>query len=159
MKALSIRQPWVWAILHAGKRVENRQWHPPRPLIGREFLLHASAGCTKREYREALECMLDAGLVRAGDCPALSEVPRGAIVGIAKLEAVILPGGLPSVGTRRNTPESRMAHPLAESPWYAPGQYGLVLSNVKRTVVVACKGALGFFEADAGAVRLALRCA
>ena len=24
MKAISIRQPWAWAILHAGKRVENR---------------------------------------------------------------------------------------------------------------------------------------
>lgn len=22
MKALSIRQPWVWAIMHAGKRIE-----------------------------------------------------------------------------------------------------------------------------------------
>lgn len=26
MKALSIRQPWAWAILHAGKDVENRVW-------------------------------------------------------------------------------------------------------------------------------------
>ena len=24
MKALTIRQPWLWAILHAGKRIENR---------------------------------------------------------------------------------------------------------------------------------------
>ena len=26
MKALSIRQPWAWAIIHAGKDVENRPW-------------------------------------------------------------------------------------------------------------------------------------
>ena len=26
MKALSIQQPWAWAILHAGKDVENRMW-------------------------------------------------------------------------------------------------------------------------------------
>ena len=26
MKALSVRQPWAWAILHAGKDVENRTW-------------------------------------------------------------------------------------------------------------------------------------
>jgi hypothetical protein len=26
MKALSIQQPWAWAIIHAGKRVENRTW-------------------------------------------------------------------------------------------------------------------------------------
>jgi len=27
MKALSIKQPWVWAILHAGKDVENALEH------------------------------------------------------------------------------------------------------------------------------------
>jgi hypothetical protein len=26
MKAISIQQPWAWAILHAGKDVENRSW-------------------------------------------------------------------------------------------------------------------------------------
>ena len=26
MKALSIQQPWAWAILHAGKDWENRNW-------------------------------------------------------------------------------------------------------------------------------------
>lgn len=26
MKALTIRQPWAWAIVFAGKRVENRTW-------------------------------------------------------------------------------------------------------------------------------------
>jgi len=26
MKALSIRQPWAWLILHAGKDIENRTW-------------------------------------------------------------------------------------------------------------------------------------
>ena len=28
MKALSIRQPWAWLILHAGKDIENRDWKP-----------------------------------------------------------------------------------------------------------------------------------
>ena len=26
MRALSVRQPWAWAIFHAGKDVENRTW-------------------------------------------------------------------------------------------------------------------------------------
>ena len=26
MKCLSIRQPWAWAIIHAGKDIENRCW-------------------------------------------------------------------------------------------------------------------------------------
>lgn len=39
MKALSIRQPWAWAILHAGKQVENRSW--PTAYRG-PILIHAS---------------------------------------------------------------------------------------------------------------------
>jgi len=27
MKAISLQQPWAWAILHAGKDVENRRWN------------------------------------------------------------------------------------------------------------------------------------
>lgn len=30
--ALSIRQPWAWAILHAGKDIENRDWHTASTL-------------------------------------------------------------------------------------------------------------------------------
>ena len=42
--ALSIRQPWAWAILHAGKDVENRSEPMARSaerLIGQTILLHA----------------------------------------------------------------------------------------------------------------------
>lgn len=39
MKALSIRQPWAWAILYAGKQVENRSW--PTTYRG-PILIHAS---------------------------------------------------------------------------------------------------------------------
>jgi hypothetical protein len=38
VKALSIRQPWTYAIQHLGKRVENRTW--PTPYRGK-LLLHA----------------------------------------------------------------------------------------------------------------------
>lgn len=38
MKALSIQQPWAWAIIHAGKDVENRTW--PTQFRGR-VLIHA----------------------------------------------------------------------------------------------------------------------
>jgi len=39
MIALSIQQPWAWAIIHGGKDVENRTW--PTKFRGR-FLVHAS---------------------------------------------------------------------------------------------------------------------
>jgi hypothetical protein len=47
MKALSIRQPWAWLILHAGKDIENRDW--PTRFRGR-FLIHAAKGMTRDEY-------------------------------------------------------------------------------------------------------------
>jgi hypothetical protein len=39
MLALSIKQPWAWAILHAGKDIENRTW--PTSVRGK-ILIHAS---------------------------------------------------------------------------------------------------------------------
>jgi hypothetical protein len=44
VKALSVRQPWAWAILHAGKDVENRPERIARmaeKLIGQRIYIHA----------------------------------------------------------------------------------------------------------------------
>ncbi len=38
MKALTVCQPWAWAIMHAGKRVENRTW---RTNYRGPLLIHA----------------------------------------------------------------------------------------------------------------------
>lgn len=51
-KALSIQQPWAWAILHAGKDVENRTWSTR--FRGR-VLIHAG----KRLDREGLDMLVD----------------------------------------------------------------------------------------------------
>lgn len=39
MKCLSIKQPWAWLILNAGKDVENRTWNT---FHRGRFLIHAS---------------------------------------------------------------------------------------------------------------------
>jgi len=70
MKALSIRQPWAWLILHAGKDIENRGW--PTSFRGR-FLIHASKGMTRAEYELAIKL------------PYFSELERGGIVGEAEI--------------------------------------------------------------------------
>jgi hypothetical protein len=46
MRALSIRQPWAWAILHAGKDIENRDWKPGNPArrFRGSFLIHGRDG-------------------------------------------------------------------------------------------------------------------
>lgn len=40
MKALTIKQPWAWAIFN-GKDVENRDWPLPNKYIGQDVLIHA----------------------------------------------------------------------------------------------------------------------
>lgn len=42
MRALTLHRPWPWAILHAGKRFENRSWEP-KLEIGEIFAIHAGA--------------------------------------------------------------------------------------------------------------------
>lgn len=74
MKALSIRQPWAWLILHAGKDVENRSW--PTRFRGR-FLIHAAKGMTRDEYESAPAWIVD--------LPDFDQLRRGGIVGSAEL--------------------------------------------------------------------------
>ena len=49
--ALSLRQPWAWAILHAGKRIENRTW--ATKYRGR-IRLHAAKTWDDAGYAELL---------------------------------------------------------------------------------------------------------
>src|SRR5690348_2447825 len=50
MKALSIRQPWAWLILHAGKDIENRDWST---RFRGQVLIHAAKGMTQNEFADA----------------------------------------------------------------------------------------------------------
>ena len=78
LKALSVRQPWAWAIVFGGKDVENRSW--PTRYRGR-LLVHAGS---------AFE---SAGLDRISalgvEPPARGEFARGAIIGAVEVVACI----------------------------------------------------------------------
>lgn len=133
MKALSIRQPWAYAILHAGKRVENRSWST---RFRGEFFIHASKGCGVDEMIDAIR-EIEASL-RHSEARArltgpltprdLAQAPRGGIVGRARLVDVLPPTPNPTV------------------PWHMPGQYGFVLEDVVALPFRKVRGALGFFE-------------
>ena len=123
MKALSIRQPWAWLILH-GKDIENRQW--PTSFRG-WFLIHASKGMTRQEYEDA-DWMAEENGVKL---PAFETLERGGIVGMAKLVNCVTG---------------------SDSPWFV-GRYGFVLDEVKPLPFRPYRGALGFFEVpDVGLV-------
>jgi hypothetical protein len=128
MKALSIRQPWAWAIIHAGKDIENRSW--PTRFRGR-FLVHASKGMTPDEYEDCLDTMhnisishpFPAGLV----LPTFEALERGGIIGSVELVDCV-------EGTLFNS-----------NPWFF-GPYGFRLANPEPLPFHPVRGALGFFD-------------
>lgn len=122
MKALSIKQPWAWLIIHGGKDIENRSWHTK--LRGR-FLVHAAKGMTKAEYIAALEVVCGAASFETlKNLPMMEDLERGGIVGSVEL--------VDSVDT-------------SDSPWYM-GQKGFVLRDPKPMAFIPHRGRLQFFE-------------
>ncbi|WP_431856622.1 hypothetical protein [Azospirillum sp.] len=128
VKALSVRSPWWWFILHGGKDVENRDW--PTRFRGTVYL-HAS-----KWWRtvEALEDMHYAGPLaeRFGAPKVTMDMVRpfgGHLVGKVDI-----------VGCIEDSPQAPVT-----SPWFV-GEYGFVLANpVAFVTPIPCRGMLGFF--------------
>jgi hypothetical protein len=119
MKALSIKQPWAWLIIHGGKDIENRSWHTK--FRGR-FLVHASKGMTRFEYLYAKRYAAAIGV----KIPEMDELNRGGIIGSVELI------------------DSANSH---DSPWYM-GDKAFVLRNPEPVEFKPFKGQLQFFEVD-----------
>lgn len=140
MKCISIRQPWVWAIMTAGKRCENRDWSTKYrgPL-----LIHAAIGMTKAEYAE-FQFFWEYHFPRRDlqsypKLPPAAELKRGGIVGQCQLIDVIMHKDTVPVGVSPVKAESFVR------PWFQ-GRYGLILADVKPVPFVPYRGALGLFD-------------
>jgi hypothetical protein len=70
MKAISIQQPWAWAIIHGGKDIENRNW---RTKHRGPVLIHASKTYDHEGHRHIVDIL---GISIPED------LPRGGIAGI-----------------------------------------------------------------------------
>ena len=123
--ALSIRQPWAWAILHAGKDIENRDW--PTKFRG-PVCIHAPKGMTNSEFDGFVD--LARAMYRAGSW-------NGPF--IPERKALSFGGGI--VGTAEIV--DCVDH--SSSPWFF-GTWGFVLANTRPVDFIPCKGALGFFD-------------
>jgi ASCH domain len=161
MKALSIRQPWAWAILRAGKRIENREWRAPPSYRG-PLLIHASKGCTRDEYEDAAYAIRNILTPpRIAHFGGLADLERGGIVGRCNLVDAVwtLPNGCrvaPSrspigmscvlCGVAYQEPARRACSKA--DPWAVPGSIGLILADVEPLPFLAWKGALGIFDVD-----------
>lgn len=126
IKGLSLWRPWPWAILHAGKRVENRSWSPPKSMIGQYLALH-SAQKWDEEGREWIEAETNFAVV-----PPKEDHPAGVIVGVARLVTAVhendLGGELPD----------------NQRGWFC-GPWGWILDDVVAIEPVPCKGAQGLW--------------
>jgi hypothetical protein len=117
--ALSVRQPWAWAIIHAGKDIENRSaaafnWARTGPVA-----IHAAKGMTRDEYEDARHFMLSIGI----QPPHPRDLIRGAIIGTANVTELVS---------------------SSDSEWFF-GPVGLHLVDACPLDPIACKGALGLF--------------
>lgn len=152
MKALSVRQPWAWAILHAGKRIENRSRADGRApdlcrYIG-PLLIHAAKGCTAEEWWSATAWMTMADLAKQRPSshgipvvPELRDLARGGIVGACTVVGYVGPSG--DVYRANGV---RDPHPGEDMRWHVKGSFGLVLADVRPLPFMPYKGALGFFD-------------
>lgn len=125
-RALSVRQPWAWAIFH-GKDIENRSQgffgKTKHSYFEGPVAIHAAKGMTQYEYREAAE---DIERITGAPPPPPADLIRGGIIGHVRVTAV----------TRKTN-----------SPWYAGMPYWvLVLAEQSECTPIACSGALGYFE-------------
>lgn len=81
--ALSVRQPWAWAIIHAGKRLENRSAFAIArgSMKPARICIHASKGMTRDEYEGANDTIVRIRSDRFVHIPRPDLLVRGAIIG------------------------------------------------------------------------------
>jgi hypothetical protein len=139
MKALSVRPPWWWVILH-GKRVENRDWYTSQR--GRIWL-HASKFWKIDEISDDWN---DMKYMAAQDnlplpLPVGNEAARDLAIEMRNAGGCIV-GSVEIVDCVRR-------HPSA----FFVGKYGFVLRDpVILAKPVPFKGALGFFDVPEGLI-------
>jgi hypothetical protein len=117
MKALSILQPWVYAILYEGKEIENRSWTTDfRGWVA----IHASA-----------RPMRDADFPRGHHIPHLDSLDYSAICGVARLEDIV-------------TKSRSKWFDRSDDDFI---NYGWVLADIKPLKTpIPCKGALKLWD-------------
>lgn len=122
--ALSVRQPWAWAIIHGGKPCENRTRFAidkggMRAMVGKRIAIHAGKGMTQDEYHGALVTFGKAG----AHCPLPDALLRGGIIGTVEVVDIIR---------------------AMQSPWFF-GPYALLLARPQPVDFIGCAGQLGMF--------------
>lgn len=142
MKALTLHQPWAWAVSVGLKPIENRTWAPRGQLSpGDRLAIHAGLKLEAWQGRQNLatvrELAVKAG--RGAEVPRDLEDPRlvrGAVVAVATYGGVV-----------SNQAAADLVRPGA-GEWYA-GEVGWVLRDVTQLrQPIGCRGFQGLWALD-----------
>ena len=119
MKAITVHQPWAWAIIHAGKDIENRSWFCNGTG---ELAIHA--GKTYDPYAEAF--------MRSLGIEIPDELPSGAIIGVVNLTG--------AHHAYRCTEQFGLPSPKRCSSWAIPMSYHWQLDRPCPIEPISCRG-------------------
>lgn len=140
MYALTLRQPWAYAICDKGKRVENRSWIA-RHALGRNIAIHAGAQPKSKRDREDIDVLLSQldGVANRSSSKKDSwdQLTYGAVVAVVRIDGFVS-------GHPEDQADPRCM-PRGRGSWYV-GPIGWLLSDVRvLDEPVACKGAQGLW--------------
>lgn len=144
MKALTVWQPWAWAIGAGLKSIENRDWFPSWRQLkpGDELAIHAGM---HEPTREELYAVRDAARKMGRE----SEVPT---LGSHELSFTYGRGRIVALVTFEGFVDSAEKCTELEAPWFV-GKYGWRLVKPRQfnlATAPVCKGAQGLWELPAG---------
>jgi hypothetical protein len=146
MKALSIKQPWAWLIVHGHKDVENRTWALPRSFeIPQRIYVHAGL---RQDYGAYDGDPAHRRLARDIRDRLRFGVSFDWDTSVLKLGAIL--GEVSIVDQRSVCNPFGQEDALSYSPWYEDeGDFGFQLSDaVAYDHPVPYRGRLGFFEVE-----------
>ena len=124
MKAITIKQPWVHAILKEGKDIENRSWK--RDFRG-WLAIHSSASPRR-----------DARYPKGYKVPPLEDLTYASICGVARVVDMV----------------SKSQSPWFDRPRNGQKNYGWLLQDIRPLKKpIPCKGALGLWDVPAPVFR------
>lgn len=126
MRALTIHQPWAWAIVAGHKPVENRSWAPPEAAVGEVLVIHAG-----RRFDVENERLVEQ---LAGTECLPPHVEASGIIGVAVLDRVV------------DAQDGNCQDPLLMSPWFS-GRFGWVLRDADQfPKPIECRGKQGLWK-------------
>jgi hypothetical protein len=119
--ALTVTQPWAWALAAGHKPFENRDWLPWDGAAD-WLAIHAGLGIkSKRQFALDREWLAEAFDLHPTD----EELVRGAVVAVCRISRVV---------------DAAENDPINRSPWRSLQRYAWVIDGLVRIRPVPCKG-------------------